>query len=68
MIKTSLIPPPPKRAYRPRVTPMMRAMKPGESFATDPQTAAAFTNFARYHGWEVCQRKENGSVRVWRVA
>lgn len=68
MIKIERIPPPPVRQRVPRLTADMRSMQPGDSFAADADTVAAFTAFARYQGWSTRRRKDGETIRVWRVS
>jgi len=45
-------------------------MKPGDSVWIDDDShrpkVAAFS-YARYHGWKVICRKQDGGFRIWRV-
>lgn len=61
-------PPPPKRRKERRLTDEIRALRPGESFKTDPRTAKAAVNHFRYIGLDARQeRQPDGQIQVWVV-
>ena len=62
------VPPPAKRERTPRMTDEIRAMKPGQSVITCPDTARAIHAYFRYHGIETVRRTVDvGKVQTWRL-
>lgn len=59
--------PPPPAIRTHRITPELKAMKPGEHRLLDRKTAACLRSHGRYNGWTMVQRNEGENVRVWRL-
>lgn len=61
-------PPPPPRGYTRRLTDAIKALRPGDSFKTDRDTAECAAAYFRRAGLGTrVRQQDDGTVQVWVV-
>ena len=62
-------PAPPKRLRTLRLTPELKALPidPETGVKVDLETAKCLRSYARYHGWDIIQKRDGDHLIIWRI-
>ena len=60
---------PPQRIHVTRLTPELKALPVDSKVGVrlDPDTVKCLRIYAKYHGWQVVQKRDGDSVIIWRI-